>query len=137
MSKQKKNTEGYPHYPASEDIYNNAEHTGQGGAPDSKDPEDLAPLLNSDDIEESDADVTEDDLEILGDPLRDFELEDNSDIVRPEREEGDEDLDDLDVPGEELDDDLEEIGEEDEENNYYSLGGDRHGIDIDPEEEKY
>lgn len=29
--------------------------------------------------------------------------------------------DDLDIPGSELDDDLEEIGEEDEENNYYSL----------------
>ncbi len=29
--------------------------------------------------------------------------------------------DDLDIPGTELDDDLEDIGEEDEENNYYSL----------------
>jgi hypothetical protein len=33
---------------------------------------------------------------------------------------------DLDVPGAELDDSDEEIGEEDEENNYYSLGGDDH-----------
>jgi len=33
---------------------------------------------------------------------------------------------DLDVPGAELDDSAEEIGEEDEENNYYSLGGDAH-----------
>ena len=33
---------------------------------------------------------------------------------------------DLDIPGAELDDDYEEIGEEDEENNYYSLGGDNH-----------
>ena len=32
----------------------------------------------------------------------------------------------LDVPGAELDDADEKIGEEDEENNYYSLGGDRH-----------
>jgi hypothetical protein len=31
---------------------------------------------------------------------------------------------DLDVPGSELDDESEEIGSEDEENNYYSLGGD-------------
>lgn len=39
----------------------------------------------------------------------------------------DEDINtDLDVPGSELDDDSESIGEEDEENNYYSLGGDRH-----------
>ncbi|WP_343667352.1 hypothetical protein [Chitinophaga sp.] len=36
------------------------------------------------------------------------------------------DEDDLDVPGGELDDEDEIIGEEDEENNYYSLGGDRH-----------
>ncbi len=38
---------------------------------------------------------------------------------------GDSDID-LDVPGSELDDKNEVIGEEDEENNYYSLGGDQH-----------
>jgi len=32
--------------------------------------------------------------------------------------------DDLDIPGAELDDDMETIGSEDEENNYYSLGDD-------------
>jgi len=31
---------------------------------------------------------------------------------------------DLDIPGSELDDQQEDIGSEDEENNYYSLGGD-------------
>jgi len=39
----------------------------------------------------------------------------------------------LDVPGAELDDADEKIGEEDEENNYYSLGGDDHN---DLEEDK-
>lgn len=34
--------------------------------------------------------------------------------------------DDLDIPGAELDDSLEEVGSEDEENNYYSIGGDNH-----------
>ncbi|MFA7325812.1 MAG: hypothetical protein WC121_04050 [Candidatus Kapaibacterium sp.] len=34
--------------------------------------------------------------------------------------------DDLDVPGSELDDEQEKIGSEDEENNYYSIGGDNH-----------
>ncbi|MEO7175802.1 MAG: hypothetical protein ABIV51_08040 [Saprospiraceae bacterium] len=34
--------------------------------------------------------------------------------------------DDLDVPGAELDDQEESAGNEDEENNYYSLGGDNH-----------
>ncbi len=33
---------------------------------------------------------------------------------------------DLDVPGSELDDEQEKTGNEDEENNYYSLGGDDH-----------
>ena len=41
--------------------------------------------------------------------------------------------DDLDVPGAELDDEQEKIGSEDEENNYYSLGGDNHN---DLEEDK-
>ncbi|MDZ4845229.1 MAG: hypothetical protein SH857_06730 [Chitinophagales bacterium] len=41
--------------------------------------------------------------------------------------------DDLDVPGSELDDEQEKIGSEDEENNYYSLGGDDHN---DLEEDK-
>jgi hypothetical protein len=44
----------------------------------------------------------------------------------PLNEEGEETFtgNDLDVPGSELDDADEAIGEEDEENNYYSLGGD-------------
>lgn len=33
---------------------------------------------------------------------------------------------DLDIPGGELDDENEDVGSEDEENNYYSIGGDRH-----------
>jgi len=33
---------------------------------------------------------------------------------------------DLDIPGSELDDQQESVGSEDEENNYYSLGGDAH-----------
>lgn len=41
--------------------------------------------------------------------------------------------DDLDVPGAELDDQQESVGSEDEENNYYSLGGDNHN---DLEEDK-
>jgi hypothetical protein len=41
---------------------------------------------------------------------------------------------DLDVPGAELDDQQENIGSEDEENNYYSLGGDNHN-DLDENKE--
>ncbi len=42
--------------------------------------------------------------------------------------------DDLDIPGAELDDEQETIGSEDEENNYYSLGGDNH-TDLDERED--
>jgi hypothetical protein len=41
---------------------------------------------------------------------------------------------DLDIPGAELDDELEMIGSEDEENNYYSLGGDDHN-DLDEDKD--
>jgi hypothetical protein len=40
---------------------------------------------------------------------------------------------DLDIPGSELDDNQEMIGSEDEENNFYSIGGDNHN---DLEEDK-
>jgi hypothetical protein len=48
--------------------------------------------------------------------------------------EEDESGSDLDVPGTELDDEQEAIGSEDEENNYYSLGGDNHN-DLDENKE--
>jgi len=46
----------------------------------------------------------------------------------PNEKDFDEDVsgNDLDVPGSELDDEQEAIGSEDEENNYYSVGGDNH-----------
>ncbi|MBK9985170.1 MAG: hypothetical protein IPP15_22895 [Saprospiraceae bacterium] len=44
------------------------------------------------------------------------ELDFSRDVIR----------DDLDIPGSELDDDQEDIGNEDEENNFYSIGGDNH-----------
>jgi hypothetical protein len=41
----------------------------------------------------------------------------------------------LDVPGSELDDERENVGNEDEENNYYSIGGDNHNnLDEDKDE---
>jgi hypothetical protein len=49
------------------------------------------------------------------------------DISEKKLKRKDKSLDDgLDIPGTELDDADEIIGEEDEENNYYSLGGDNH-----------
>lgn len=46
----------------------------------------------------------------------------NDEVETKEDESGN----DLDIPGSELDDKMEAIGSEDEENNYYSLGGDNH-----------
>ncbi len=78
--------EGYPHYPPTEDIYNQE-----------KEEKDLNPedpskkkIPNKKDVNHT----------VLGS--------------------------DLDVPGSELDDQQESVGSEDEENNYYSLGGDDH-----------
>ena len=42
---------------------------------------------------------------------------------------------DLDIPGSELDDEQENIGTEDEENNYYSIGGDEHN-DLDEDKDE-
>jgi hypothetical protein len=41
----------------------------------------------------------------------------------------------LDVPGSELDDEQENVGNEDEENNYYSIGGDDHN-DLDEDKDE-
>ena len=133
---------GYPHYPAREDIMdqrtdshrvdvdvekmsnNNITGVSQRFGNDN----DLAkkamtpqPGLGDDDLDihpGTEADEDEDDLAILNAT--------NAEIGVPQNIEVDDLNDDLDIPGTELDDESEAIGEEDEENNYYSLGGDRH-----------
>lgn len=89
---EKKSFPGYPHYPASEDIYNNEKEV------------DLNPE----------------------DPTKKKSQAENP----GKRNEKDfcEDMtgEDLDVPGSKDDEAKANSGKEDEENNYYSLGGDRH-----------
>ena len=82
-------------YPASEDIYNQAEKVA------SVDPEDTSRLKETNKKGE---------YEVLNE--KDFK----DDVSGS----------DLDIPGSELDDEQENIGSEDEENNYYSIGGDNH-----------
>lgn len=53
-------------------------------------------------------------------------FEEESPEVKGSNDKGKSPGDNLDIPGAELDDKDEVIGEEDEENNYYSLGGDNH-----------
>jgi hypothetical protein len=134
---------GYPHYPAREDIMDqrndykredldvenlpnsrnvtgvsqrfasgrNNERTEQPLAPGGTGDEDLGIR------EGTDADVTDDDLAILN--------ASNDEIGLPQNVSTDDINTDLDIPGSELDDENELIGEEDEENNYWSLGSDR------------
>lgn len=130
---------GYPHYPAQEDIMHPAnkmekvapdpEKLTRSGAYLDKTPEkpvssSLDTALETDDdliiVPGTEADVTRDDLIILGEQNLDNDEEESTDTktVLGDLGAG------LDVPGEELDDQDEEIGAEDEENNYYSLGGD-------------
>ena len=130
---------GYPHYPAKDDIM----HPSNRLEKVTPDPETLtksgayvdrniekpvsSSLDTADDIDDelvivpgTEADVTKDDLLILGEGGYD---EDEEEAVDTKTVSGELD-NDLDVPGEELDDLNESIGEEDEENNYYSLGSD-------------
>ena len=53
-------------------------------------------------------------------------LDNEEDVAKRKQGQDEGPGEDLDVPGAELDDANEGIGEEDEENNYYSLGGDAH-----------
>ena len=132
---------GYPHYPSKEDIMHPAnkmekvapdpEKLTRSGAyldPKSLDKPVSSSLDTSSDLEDDDlmivpgteADVTKEDLMLLGEQFVDADEEESIDSKILSGDIGG----DLDVPGEELDDENEEIGEEDEENNYYSLGSD-------------
>jgi len=146
---KKEDFPGYPHYPADEDILN----PGTGNRKAEVDVEDLSRLgkndkaprkpsppansplseqpspmdLTDSDSEESpsESDVTPEEIQLLGSDELNADLGEDVDLkkrVYPV----DMTAEDLDVPGADLDDETEEIGEEDEENNYYSLGGDNH-----------
>lgn len=137
---------GYPHYPAKEDIMD--QRTGSHKV--DMDMENLASSRNATGVSQrfarsqeiqrntgpqgqqpeenydddlnirpgTDADINDDDLAVLNSS--------NDEIGTPQNVSNEDLNTDLDIPGSELDDENESIGEEDEENNYYSLGGDRH-----------
>ena len=94
---------GYPIYPPSEDVFGQLERVDETSIEEETEiqlpfEKDLLERPNSPDFTDGSADERE---------------------LNPSTEE-------LDVPGSELDDAQEQIGNEDEENNYYSLGGDNH-----------
>lgn len=133
---------GYPHYPAKEDIMDqrtdskrvdldvdnlstasNATGVSQRYAAGSEQRErgDRSADNTGEDLGiemGTEADVTDDDLAVLNST--------DAEIGHPQNVSNEDLNTDMDIPGSELDDASEEIGEEDEENNYYSLGGDRH-----------
>lgn len=89
--------------------------------------------------EQDDSDITEEEKELLDRTDESMSTEEDQDVFKAELDNRDddgellnEDIDttgeDLDVPGAEDDDADEELGEEDEENNQYSLGGDNHDL---------
>ncbi len=145
---KKQNTDklkGYPHYPASEDITYAQNNNGK----ESFDQENILPLNDGpEDMEDeltivsgTDADVTEEDLRSLDAAEQNMDTTDSSNLIYSSLDSVDNDGDplnedssmindmtgeSLDVPGSSADEADERIGDEDEENNYYSLGGDLH-----------
>jgi hypothetical protein len=144
---KKQNTdkfEGYPHYPANEDITRSKNNNGKevfeeepaaGRQNDTVDRRDKETAI----VPGTDADITDEDLRTLQASEQNMDTLDGSNLIHsaldnvdgdgdPLNEETSLDLtgEDLDIPGSTDDDADELIGEEDEENNYYSLGGDLH-----------
>ena len=139
--------QGYPHYPASEDITRAKNNNGRKSIDAENTP---APQYNNT-IDErdkdtaivagTDADVTAEDIRTLQAAEQNMDSMDSSNLQKSSLDNVDADGDmlneesslnidmtgeGLDIPGSGADDMNESIGEEDEENNYYSLGGDIH-----------
>lgn len=139
---------GYPHYPASEDIMN----SDSGARKVSTDPDEInranaysanhgrdsdekpvSPLQEEDETEDdliivsgTEADVTEEDLLILGPKDQDMDMGDDE-LIRGKLDPIGVTDDGLDIPEDDIDEGADEaVSEDDEENSYYSLGGDRH-----------
>lgn len=130
---------GYPHYPAKEDIMrsDDAERVDldvenlsrSNNLSSTPIPDKSVHIPQSDVLRPALGDMDDDNVKIVPGTEADVTKEDllilkelDGEFVSSEEFTGD----DLDVPGAEEDDANEEIGEEDEENNYYSIGGDDH-----------
>ena len=133
---------GYPHYPPEEDIMNPQSGFKKISADEelansktlssrnlkpgehNENPEDQGDEIKI--VRGTEADVTREDIQLLGPREGDLDSGDDELVQGNSRVDEVSNEDDLDVPGSDLDDENEELGEEDEENNYYSIGGDRH-----------
>ncbi len=146
MEQQKKEEQypGYPHYPDGEDITKPQNNNGKISlGNDVTNKTDHLNDKNADTrfVSGTDADVTNEDLRILDAAEQNMDTTDSVNLQHASLDSVDDDGDplnevsslnenmtgeDLDIPGGSADDANERIGEEDEENNYYSLGGDLH-----------
>ena len=134
---------GYPHYPAREDIMDQRndytrENIDVENLPNSRNNTGVNQRFLAGQNRERAEDAmipgpaTDDDLDIRPGTDADVGNDDLATLNASDAELGapqnvsNEEMNDLDIPGSELDDENEALGEEDEENNYYSLGGDRH-----------
>lgn len=145
---------GYPHYPSEDDITNpangnrkveadverlaNSARLSSLAANEQRDAlaEDAAENETDDDIRivpGTEADVTEEDLILLGDKDADQDMSDDELMEGNARVDYVESEDDLDVPGADEDKRQDAMDQGDEENDFYSIGGDRHeDFDEDP-----
>jgi len=139
--------QGYPHYPAKDDITRANNNNGKV----EPDADNMPPPPFNDTMDDrddevnivsgTDADVTLEDLHILQSSEQNMDTGDSRNLIHSALDNVDDEGDplnedgsiidtltgeDLDIPGSDDDDIDEQIGEEDEENNYYSLGGDLH-----------
>jgi len=118
---------GYPLYPSSEDIMNRAKRIDVDVNVASENihlPKNTAPQESKIGTSEANSDLTKDDFQALA--SEELHSSGDDEILANRTWPVDFAGDDLDVPGSEEDDAQEAVGSEDEENNSYSIGGDRH-----------
>jgi hypothetical protein len=139
---------GYPHYPAKDDITRAKNNSGRERL-DDEDRSSPEGTNYADDVQDTevtinpgtDADVSAEDIRMLQAAEQNMDSNDSVNLQKTSLDSVDDEGDtlnedgslnmdmtgeDLDVPGSGEDDADEDLGEEDEENNYYSLGGDLH-----------
>ncbi len=117
-----------PSFLNEEDIEDRRDHAAvEHPVPRNVDPEDL----NIQEDEANDSEVTEEDLEALGPKDLSMDMGEDEQVLKNRVWPVDMAGSDLDVPGSEGSGDVQDeaIGPEDEENDFYSLGGDRHEDD--------
>jgi len=117
-------------------MSNQHDTTTAGPLEDPKIPGQHEPITNAD--EDANAEISDEELTLLDEASE--EGSDDEDLARATLDNKDDDGEelnevidhsgsDLDVPGSEFDDDNEMIGEEDEENNYYSQGAESENLE--------